>query len=125
MNINVEIWKIEKGEIIELKDDNNIFVLKEPITVKPENKIKTPKDDIAKDIPPKKHKHGIKISYLEKWIQQNYFTVFTLDQFYKVYPNQKKNPKLDNILLKLIEDKKIAQLDNNKYMVERRENRNV
>ena len=70
-----------------------------------------------KEKPKKTHKHNVKKSYLEKWIQDNNFTVFTLDMFYSKYPKQKENRKLDGIISRLISDGKILQLGKDKFTV--------
>lgn len=67
----------------------------------------------------KQNKHNVKVSYLEKWIRDGSFTAFTLNQFLKEYPKQKNNKNLKRNFLRLIENKKIAQLDKDKYMVAR------
>jgi len=98
-------------------------VLKEPDTTKTD--IKSTVEIQAghtymvptKGTPKKKYKHGIKQSYLEKWIQTIPYDVFTLDQFYKAYPKQRKNRKLSSIISRLIVEKKIIQLGKNKFKV--------
>lgn len=79
----------------------------------------TPRIEIPiKTIAPQKHKaRNIKISYLEKWIKQIGFDVFTLDQFFKAYPLQKENKHLARNISRLIADKKILQLGKNKFKV--------
>ena len=117
--IEVDVWNMREGEITELKHNDTIFTKKQPKT----DRIETPMEIIAISSSPskKKYPHGIKLSYLEKWIQNNNFEVFTLDQFYNAYPMQKKNINLDSIVLRLLETKKIAQLSKDKYMVNRGE----
>ena len=77
----------------------------------------TPIADV--DVIKKQYSRGIKQCYLEKWIQNGVFEVFTLNQFYTAYPMQKENRKLDSNISKLIADKKIVQLGKNKFKVNR------
>jgi len=88
--------------------------VKKPTTIKIEPKPELPQK-------PKKegYVHNVKKSYLEKWITNGSFEVFTLKQFYKVFPKQRENKHLARNILRLIESKKIAQLDKDKYMVKR------
>ena len=65
----------------------------------------------------KEHTPNIKLCYLEKWVQTIGYDVFTLEQFFKDYPMQRKNKKLDYNISRLIADKKISQLDKNKFKV--------
>jgi len=77
------------------------------ITIEPEIEIQT-----------KQNRTNVKLSYLEKWIKKNpYMEVFTLDQFFKEFPKQKKNRKLKTNISNLISENKILQLSNNKFKV--------
>ena len=115
MNIEATVWKITDGEIIELKHNDTIFTKKQPKTTR----IETPMEIIGISSSPNKKPrgHGIKQCYLEKWITNNDFDVFTLDMFYKAYPMQKENKNLDSNISKLIAEKKIIQLGKNKFKV--------
>ena len=68
-------------------------------------------------------KHGnIKKPYIVKWIEdKNPKTVFTLDQFYRVYPKLKKNSvgrkRIDKIITGMVTDNKLIQLPGGKFMV--------
>ena len=103
MNIETTIWKITDGEITELKHGDNIFVIK-----------KEPDQTTNITI---KRGHGIKKCYLEKWIKQIDYEVFTLEQFYKEYPLQRSNKNLDRNISRLIADNKLIQLGKNKFKV--------
>lgn len=119
MNIDAEIWSMKEGEIVELKlEEDTIFVRKEPsgIITQVSTDIKPPNSQEFKK-QQKNYRHGIKLCYLEKWINNNNFEVFTLDQFYKEYPKQKKNNLLNRNISRLIADKKISQLGKNKFKV--------
>lgn len=109
MNIDVTIWKIIDGEIVELKHDNHVFMIKENTSTK----------IITKPIPiPKKPvKLNVKKTYLEKWIHAHNINVFTPEQFYKEYPKQRENKYLDRNIMRLISEKKIMQLGKNKFKV--------
>lgn len=71
----------------------------------------------------KKHKSqkgNIKRHYLVKWIQEFSKTVFTLEEFYQVYPNFRngsQNENLMKLISKLISEKKIMQMDKEKFHV--------
>lgn len=127
MNIEAKIWKMVNGELVEIKADNHIFVLKEPtiIKIEPKTELKAnttymvPTAILPKEIPKRPYEHNVKKTYLEKWIQNGVFEVFTLEMFFKAYPMQKENRNLDRNILKLLKAKKIAQLSKNKYMVVR------
>lgn len=108
--VDAQVWKITDGIPIELKLDDNIYYLKNNYnpTV------------VFKPVQPKKHKRNIKISYLLKWIQQNNFNSFTLEEFFKKYPKQKHNNRLNSHIVSLIDKKIITQLGNNKFRVNRR-----
>ena len=69
--------------------------------------------------PKQRYVRSAKKSYLEKWITNGVFEVFTLEQFYKAFPKQRDNKNLNHNILKLLEAKKIAQLGKNRYMVNR------
>jgi len=83
---------------------------KKPVAIKTDNSVEFKKQQ-------KNYRHGIKLSYLEKWVQNNNFEVFTLEQFFKAYPKQKKNNLLNRNISRLIADKKIIQLGKNKFKV--------
>lgn len=122
MNMETKIWKMIEGEITELKLNNTIFTIKETKTDTTFT-LSTGKT-ISPSTPMKKLcKHNVKKSYLEKWIQNGSFEVFTLDMFYKAYPMQKQNKNLDIIISKLIREKKIYQTDKDKFKVNRRDKR--
>lgn len=106
MNVDVKIWNIKDGEIVELKVDNTIFVMKETVNAKT---VKTKTNN----------SRNIKISYLQKWIQNNNFKEFTLEQFFKEYPKQRDNNRLDGNISKLINDGMILQLGKDKFTVVR------
>ena len=111
MNIDAEIWSIKAGEIVELKADNRVFeIKKEPV-------VKDTSNSSGFKQKQKTYARNKKISYLEKWINNNNFEVFTLDQFFSAYPKQSENRKLDGIISRLVTDKKITQLGKNKFKV--------
>ena len=112
--VDAQVWKLNDGEPIELKVDNNIFVLKQTITTT--STIINPK-------PKKQHIRNVKISYLSKWITKGDFEVFTLDQFFKKFPKQKYNKNLDSHINSLISKKIISQFNDRdgkeKYKINR------
>ena len=73
----------------------------------------------------KQHKHNPKISYLEKWVKQNNFEVFSLEQFYKMYPRQRRSKRLNGHISKLISNGLLIQLGKNRFKVNRRKKENV
>ena len=109
-DLNVKVWKLIEGEIEEIKYDGKIFTVKKDINpsvvFKPER--------------PKKYKRNIKISYLQKWIQKGNFSTFTLEDFFKKFPKQKRNDRLNSHIVSLIDKKMISQMGNNKFKVNRR-----
>lgn len=110
---------IKELEIIEVKANKEIAIFPE---VFPEDEgFRDSSEELSEAIPSKKpYKHNAKISYLEKWILNGSFTVFTLDQFLAAYPKQKNNKNLKRNFFRLLKTKKIAQLDgNDRYMVAR------
>ena len=107
MDINVTIWSMDNGEITELKHNDLFFVLKQ-------NNLEPFYKPIAKE-----YKHNIKISYLEKWIRNGKFEVFTLDQFFKSYPKQRNNNRLNKHIFDLVDKKIISQLGKDKFKVNR------
>ena len=68
-------------------------------------------------------KHGnIKKPYIVKWIEDRKSgNVFTLDQFYRVYPKLKKNSvsrkRIDKIITDMVTDNKLIQCHGGKFMV--------
>lgn len=101
--VQARIWKLEEGIVQELKFEDHIFVIK---------RFKYPKKKKST------YPRNVKISYLQKWIQEKeHLSVFTLDQFFKDYPKQKQNKRLNFNISKLISEKKIRQLSNNKFQV--------
>ena len=68
-------------------------------------------------------KHGnIKKPYIVKWIEDRKSgNVFTLDQFYRVYPKLKKDgagrKRIDKIITGMVTDKTLMQLHGDKFMV--------
>ena len=108
------------ADMVELDSIKEMYhTLLHPEEVDPKPKIKA---DITYMVPTmiapkKKYKHNVKKSYLEKWIRKGLFEVFTLDQFYKAYPLQRKNRNLTSIISRLIADKKIIQLGKDKFKV--------
>lgn len=64
-------------------------------------------------LPIEKPKHGnLKKPYIVKWIEKKEMgSVFTLDQFYRLYPKLKKDTvgrkRVDKIIIKLIQEGKI------------------
>ena len=78
------------------------------------------KPAIKEPVKTEKQVSNLKISYLEKWIQKGVFTVFTLEQFFKDYPRQRENKRLNRNISKLINDGKILQLDKEKFTVIKR-----
>ena len=95
-NITATIWSMANGEITELKHNDLFFVLKQNNSTIP-SVYKQPKIPSTRNV---------KIPYLEKWIQNNNFETFTLDMFFKEYPKQKYNDRLNSVINGLI-DKKI------------------
>ena len=70
-------------------------------------------------VKPKPKSRNVKISYLQKWIQNNNFEVFTLDQFLKSFPKQRDNNRLNSNISSLIDKKIITQLGKDKFRVNR------
>ena len=104
-NVTATVWNLTNGEIIELKYNDTFFVLKQ-------NNLE------AIYIPPKKeYTRNIKISYLEKWIRNCKFDVFTLDQFFKDYPKQRGNNRLNSHIFNLIDKKVILQVGIEKFKI--------
>lgn len=64
----------------------------------------------------------IKKPYIVKWIEKkDSRDVFTLDQFYRVYPKLKKDSasrkRIDKIIISMVADNKIIQMHGGKFMV--------
>jgi len=102
-------------------------MLKEPtITKKPITRIDTPMKIIDISSSSKKQTspvHNIKKSYLKKWIQNNNFKEFTLEQFFEAYPKQKENNRLNSNIYKLIKEGILLQVGKNNFKVVRRNER--
>ena len=117
MDLTATLWSMNKGIVTELKYKDQVFI------IKPDNPNSKP-DNLLVPVytPPSKktYTHGIKISYLEKWIKKGCFEVFTLEQFYQKFPKQRKNRKLEDNIRGLIDKKIISQLNNDgKFRVNR------
>ena len=73
--------------------------------------------------PVERPKHGNrKKPYIVKWIEEkNPKDVFTLDQFYRVYPKLKKDTvgrkRVDKIINGMVASNKIIQLHDDKFVV--------
>ena len=117
--IEVDVWNMREGEITELKHNDTIFTIKQPKTTR----IEIPMEITAISSSPakKKYPHGVKISYLEKWIQSNTFDGFTLDMFFKAFPKQKENKNLNSNISKLIADGMLVQMGKDRFKVKRGE----
>ena len=112
MDLTAQLWSMNKGIVTELRYKDQVFVIK-TIDNNPTNLHVEPE-------PKKTYTHGIKISYLEKWIKKGSFEVFTLDMFFKQFPKQKYNNRLEFHIRSLIDKKIISQLNNDgKFRVNR------
>ena len=101
------IWVHEVNKINNVNNVNKIDKVDKNFTIPTEKLIK----------------HGnIKKHYIVKWIEDKTSgNVFTLDQFYRVYPKLKKNSvgrkRIDKIITGMVTDNKLIQLPDGKFMV--------
>ena len=100
MRIEVEIWNLIDGHIIELRHNDTIYTVKKP----------------------RGNNHNVKKCYLEKWIDNNpNMTSFTLDMFYKSYPRQRDNRNLYSNISRLIDKGLLVQMGKDSFKINRGE----
>jgi len=105
--IYVRVMDMKDGEIEAVMYHGNTFKLEKEKELK----------QVSKDFKVKKRPRNIKKSYLQKWIELNDIQVFSLDRFFKVYPKQRRNKRLNHNIAKLIKEKKIVQVGKNQFQV--------
>jgi len=93
--VMADIWNMEHGKITSLRYNNNIYKVTDGWRPR-----------------------GQKEPYLVKWLRKTNKQVFTLKEFFMVYPKIGKYPKrVQHVVVDLIEQKKIIQLGKDKFQV--------
>lgn len=120
LTVEGQIWDMVEGNIVSVKIGENVYSLRHffdhtdniPVPAK------TGKPSIKKRKQSGSKPRGIKVPYLIKWIRSKNCSIFTLEQFYKDYPQfRKRKWKLNSTLAKLIAERKLLQVDSDKFKI--------
>lgn len=111
MQVNASVWNMKEGKITALKHLDNIYHIQEIETGVKEIKLNP---EILKGYV----KRPIKQPYIVKWLRENKREVFTLKEFFDAHPKYAERPaKVNPFIAKLLTDKKIMQLGNDRFKV--------
>lgn len=95
MNINAKVWAISQGKVTKLKFDGKIYV----------------NNGYQRE-------GSGRIPVLEKWLLDKEIKEFKSQDFFKLHPQQKVHrEQFNHVVSELIKDKKIEQLENNRFRV--------
>jgi len=120
LKIECIIWGMSDGKVTEVKFGDNVFKAIPSIPSFPSDKTLSfpPLVGMPERKGNKSKRRGVKEPYLFKWIRQNNIKVFCIKDFYRSNPGcSVRRGILDRYISRLISEKKIIQLGNDKFKV--------